>query len=529
MRRRIKLRTKILILSFVLVLSSVAVSGGSMIFNISAKFEDELGERSMAIARTIAQMEDIQNAIGTPDGYKLVQPIAERVRLSTNVDYVVLLDMDRIRYSHPSESKLGLKFEGGDEGAAYSEAEYTSKAEGDLGYAIRAFVPIMDQEGMEQIGVAVVGILAPTYRSLLADYQNDLFFSLIWGLFIGLAGSWFLANNVKKQTYQLEPYEIYRLVEERSTIMETLDFGIIATDEKGKINFINKLAKKYTNFKTKNDVQAKNNIQTKDIFNEPWVTSRKYKDTEIINRPISIYETMYLISIYPIFIEKDEYVGDLITLKNRSEVRQLGEELTGAKGLVDALRAQNHEHMNKMHSIAGLIQLDRTDEALELLIDETSYEETVVQFLRDHIKHYAISGLLLGKRSRGKELGVQLIIDKKSYLSDVVTGFMPGDILSILGNLIDNAMDATLVKETREVRCLIQGTKKFLYISIIDTGYGMTAEEKETAFERGYSTKAIEGRGFGLSIVKELVDANHGEVIITSSTSGTEVEVEVIK
>src|SRR5690625_4128534 len=142
MKKRVRLRTKMLILSFILVLSSVTVSGINMIFNISSKFEEEIGERAMAIARTISQMEDIQNAVIKDGGERLIQPIAERVRLSTNVDYIVILNMDRIRYSHPSESKVGLKFEGGDEGAAYSEAEYTSKAEGELGYAIRAFVPI---------------------------------------------------------------------------------------------------------------------------------------------------------------------------------------------------------------------------------------------------------------------------------------------------------------------------------------------------------------------------------------------------
>src|SRR5699024_5168860 len=131
-----------------------------------------------------------------------------------------------------------------------------------------------------------------------------------------------------------------------------------------------------------------------------------------------------------------------------------------------ALRAKNHEHMNKMHSIAGLIQLNRIEEALELMIDETSHEETVVQFLRDHIKHYAVSGLLLGKRSRGKELGVRVMIDQKSYLSEIVARFMPGDIVSILGNLLDNAIESTVDEEKREVICLIQGTEEFLYISV---------------------------------------------------------------
>lgn len=521
MKKRVRLRTKMLILSFILVFSSVTVSGINMIFNISSTFEEEIGERAMAIARTISQMEDIQNHIGEDGGEEFIQPIAERVRLSTNVDYVVILDMNGIRYSHPSESMVGLKFTGGDEGAAYSESEYTSKAEGDLGYAIRAFVPIMDQEGVHQIGVAVVGILFPTFQSLLADYQYDLFISLIWGLLIGLVGSWLLANNVKKQTYQLEPYEISRIVEERSTIMETLDIGIITTDEKSTINFMNSLAQMYTG------INVFNNLPVKEVFRQPWISERDDVQGEIINRPLSIHKTMYLISVYPIFVRK-EYTGDLITLKSRSEVSQLGEELTGVKSLVAALRAQNHEHMNKMHSIAGLIQLNRTEEALELMIDETSHEETIVQFLRDHIKHYAVSGLLLGKRARGTELGVNVTIEQKSYLTEVVAGFIPGDIVSIAGNLLDNAIEASVDEEKREVSCLIQGTEEFLFISVEDSGKGITKEKLEKIFERGYSSKAKEGRGIGLVLVKEIVEANQGTIQISSSeNAGTKVVVDV--
>src|SRR5699024_10903232 len=167
------------------------------------------------------QIDDIILHVGQPGGEEYIQPVAERIRLSTNVDYIVILDMNRIRYSHPSESRIGQVFEGGDEAAAYSELEYTSKASGELGYAIRAFVPIMDETGIEQVGVAVVGILAPTFQSLVSQYQNNMLVSLVWGLLIGIAGSWLLATNVKKQTYQLEPYEIGRLFEERHTIMQT--------------------------------------------------------------------------------------------------------------------------------------------------------------------------------------------------------------------------------------------------------------------------------------------------------------------
>src|SRR5690625_168640 len=341
LKKRIKLRTKILILSSILVCSSVLVSGWMMLISISDTFEEEIGERAIAIARTVAQLDDIILNIGHEGGEEYIQPIAERIRLSTNVDYIVILDMDRVRYSHPSETRIGEVFEGGDETAAYSEHEYTSKVVGELGYAIRAFVPIMDEPGTEQIGVAVVGILAPTFQSLVSQYQSNLLVSLAWGLLIGLAGSWLLATNVKKQTYKLEPYEIGRLFEERQTIMQTLDIAIIATDDKGKISFMNKLAEEYTGFIFSNHLYIGN------VFTRSWIAEQLLGNEKVINKPVSFNKTMYLVSIYPVFVKKN-FMGSLIILKNRSEIHQLGEELTGVKSLVSALRAQNHEYMNKL-------------------------------------------------------------------------------------------------------------------------------------------------------------------------------------
>lgn len=521
MKKRIKLRTKILLLSSILVCITVVVSGITMLYSISDSFEGEIGERATAIARTIAQLDEIRSSVGEVSGEEIIQPIVERIRLSTNVDYIVILDMDRIRYSHPSESFIGQVFEGGDERAAFSELEYTSKAQGDLGYAIRAFVPIMNEEGVTQVGVAVVGILAPNLKTLLNVYHHDLLFSLLGGLLIGLIGAWLLANNVKKQTYQLEPYEIARLFEERSTIMETLDIGIIGTDDHGQVNYMNHLAEEYTK------TSDKTRQSLHDIFKPTWVEVEFLKKENVANRSINLDGTIYLISIYPIFV-KENYVGSLLKLQNRSVAHQLGEELTGVKALVGALRAQNHDYMNKLHSIAGLIQLEKTEKALNLILEETSNEEDMVHFIRNLIEVYAISGLLLGKRSRAKELGVELSIDPDSYLKEMMEDFSIGDVITILGNLLDNAFEACQGQMKKEVTCLIRGNQQFFYVRVTDTGVGMTKEEKHLIFNQGYSSKAMEGRGIGLAMVKEIVELKSGAIKITTKENiGTTAVVEI--
>jgi two-component system sensor histidine kinase DctS len=520
---RISLRIKMLLLSFIIVSISVLTSGWIMVYNISSAFETELGERAIAIARTVAQLPEMKNYVGKANGEEVIQPIAERIRLATNVDYIVIFDMNRIRYSHPSASKIGTLFEGGDERASLSEHEYISKAYGVLGYAVRAFVPIMDEEGVNQVGVAVVGLLTPTFQALLLQYQNDIFLSLIWGLMIGLLGSWLLANNIKKETFNLEPYEIAKLVEERSAVMQAMDMGIIAVDDTGKITFMNRLAQHYTG-----QQEGPQHHTLQNIFPDTWLTLLDDVDRDLVNRPLMSHGTIYLVSLYPIYV-KEKLVGSLITMKDRSEANRLAEELTGVKTLVDALRAQNHEYMNKLHSIAGLIQLERTEEALEVMIDETTDEEDIVQFLRDHVTDYSVSGLLLGKRARAKELGVTLTIDRKSYLSQIVEGFSSGDVVTILGNLIENAIEACVGKaDGRVVNCVIKGEESFLFIQVTDNGHGMSKEEQDKMFTYGFSTKEKEGRGIGLALVKQIIEAHQGRIEVHSKPKeGTIIKVEV--
>lgn len=516
---KISLRMKMFIFSFILVFFSVMTSGWIMIHNISGAFEKELGARAIAIARTVAQLPEIKSYVGVEDGADVIQPIAERIRLATDVDYIVVFDMDRIRYSHPSESKLGTLFEGGDEQASLSEHEYISKAQGVLGYAIRAFVPVMDEEGVKQVGVVAVGILSPTLHSLIVDYRNDMLFSLIWGLFIGLVGSFFIANHLKKQTLNLEPYEIARLVEERSGMMQAMDIGILATDEQSNIIFMNRLAKQYTKF-------YDDSAALSDVFSDTWIVKEAQSSKEVIHRPLLCHDVMYLVRIHPINI-KDRLAGSLIMMTDRQEAHVLAEELTGIKTLVDALRSQNHEYMNKLHSIAGLIQLDRSEDALNMIVDEISDEQDVIQFLKDHISNYSVLGLLLGKRSRAKELGVTLIINEKSYLSEIMNGFSSGDIVTIAGNLIDNAMEACLQKEERKVSLLIQGDTDFLFIRVQDNGSGLPVEA-ERIFEYGFSTKSDDGRGIGMALVKQIVESNKGKIAFRSEPgTGTEITIKV--
>mgnify|MGYP001388280978 FL=1 len=229
------LRTKMAILSFSSVFLAIVIGGIFVVEKISTTFEKESGMRAMAIARTLAQSDEIQKNIGEPDGAVTIQPIAERTRLATGVEYIVVVDMEGIRYSHPVEDRIGKRFADLDLGPALANNEYISSAEGVLGPSVRAFVPIKVEEGTRQVGVVVVGILIPTIGFLLRTIQTQLYYSLGMGLIVGLLGSLYLARKIKSAMFSLEPEEIARLLEERVAVFQAMNEGVIAIDRDRRI------------------------------------------------------------------------------------------------------------------------------------------------------------------------------------------------------------------------------------------------------------------------------------------------------
>lgn len=145
------IRTRISLMVTVIVFLSVITGSFILIHRVTETYEHELGNRVMAIAQSIAQSPNVREGLWEPEGWRMIQPVAERVRLATDVEYVVVLDMNRIRYSHPLEARIGTRFSGGDEGPAFTEQSYISRARGVKGDSIRAFVPVMDEAGRSRL------------------------------------------------------------------------------------------------------------------------------------------------------------------------------------------------------------------------------------------------------------------------------------------------------------------------------------------------------------------------------------------
>ncbi len=516
---RLTLRRKIIALASGLVFLSLLAGAALLVYSVGTAVEKELGQRAMSVARTIAQVDTIKQELESPSSEPLIQATAERMRLATGVEYIVILDMDRIRHSHPVQDRIGTRFEGGDEGPALAEQEYLSPAVGVKGKSVRAFVPIMATDGREQVGVAVVGILVPGTPALLSAYRVQMSLALVGALVVGIIGAWLLAGNIKRQMFDMEPAEIARHLEERVAAFSAITEGLIAIDAENRLTVMNEEARRIVGVSPDEAVLGRNVYDVIPYSLLPDVV-RTGKGAR--NQQMLFGRTIILTNRLPITV-KGRIVGAVATFRDRTEFHQLAEQLTGVTGFVEALRAQNHESMNKLHTIAGMIQLKKYGRALDYIFTVTEQQQELTRFVARVIKDYRVSGLLLGKATRARELGIDLHLDRQSSLEELPPPLQANDLVLILGNLLENAMDA--VREapegTRQVKCRLSGTADMVEIRVEDNGPGIEPGNLDRIFEQGFSTKGGANHGIGLALVRQIVEFAHGQIQVESGPGKT--------
>ncbi|MFJ8260768.1 ATP-binding protein [Rummeliibacillus sp. NPDC094406] len=515
---------KIMLLTFFIIVFSFLVAGIFVLGNILSTKEKELGNQAMLIARTVAKLPEVQKELSTDkkpmDQAKVINETIEGIRIINKAEYIVVLNMDHIRLSHPVKALIGKKSNTSDENAAFAEHYYLSKAKGEVGKTMRAFVPIMNDKH-QQVGVVIVGYSLPTIMEILYSIRKEIFVATLLSLLFGAWGAWMLGRNMKKQMFDLEPHEIAKQYTERTETFNAMHEGIIAIDNDFTVTIFNTKAKQILGV----DQQDLIGKKIYDILPDTRLP-------EILDYNIPIYNKELLINQHNIMsnrvpIEVDgEIVGAIAIFQDRTEVKKLAEELTGVKEFVQALRIQNHEHKNKIHTIAGLLQLGHYQQALSYIEEVKEKQDEIANFLNDRIKNQNISGLLLSKINHGKELGIDVEIDMNSQLTYLPDQLDFNDFVVIIGNLIENAFDALQLidKDDKKVLISIDQDEETLSILVEDNGVGMSEKVISRIFANGYTTKRNENHGIGLYLIQDIVRKLDGTIDVTSSPGeGTSV------
>lgn len=516
-KRKISVNEKIMLLTFFIIAFSFFIAGTFVIGSIIKDQEEEIGQKAMLVARTVSNLPEISNLLQSEDfneASKGINQIVEEIRSIHNPEYIVVMNMGKLKYSHPSKDEIGQLSESTDINPAFAQHYYLSKAVGEKGPMIRAFVPIMNSENI-QVGVTVVGYEIPTILQILEDFKTEIFIAIGLIVLFSVWGARTLGRHIKKQMFGLEPHEISKMYVERTETFNAMHEGIIAVDSKLNITIFNNTAAEILGIK-----ENPANLIGKNIFDvlpDSRLPDIVLPEGSDYNQEIYINQRSILNNRVPIHVD-GKRVGTVAVFKDLTAIKQLAEELTGVKAFVQALRVHTHEYKNKLHTIAGLLHLGHTKQALEYISQVSDEHDNITKFLNERIYNENISGLLLSKISRGKELEIKVTIDPESKFTRFPDKLDQHDFVVLFGNLIENAFDALneIEKENKEITISIDDQDGVLAILVSDNGIGMSKETAERIFENGYSTKAKENRGIGLYLISEIVKKGNGTIEVTS-------------
>lgn len=513
-KKPMKLQTMMMLLVIAVVFVSITIIISFVASWMTRNIEKEAKTNIMNVAELVARSNEVVEALEKKDAKFISSYVDMQLKNLELVDYITVADNQGVRYSHPNPQMIGKTFEGGDEDRVVRLGEtYVSQATGTLGKSLRAFAPVYDENNQE-IGFVSVGTLIERIEK--AKHLAVFYIVLIGfgGLLVGSIGAFLLANHIKKILLGLEPDEITKLYHEKMGILDAIHEGLIAIDQEGRITLMNDSALQILGF---HKAEMKNQIigrKVEEVIpNTRMMNILSTKQAEFDDEQ-KLQDTVILTNRIPI-MNRGQVIGVIASFRDKTEVRRLAEELTGVKKLAWSLRAQNHEFMNKLHTIAGLIQLEEYEEALQFISDVARIRTEVSHILTNHIKDSSISALLLAKYNKAEECRIKLSIDESSRLNKLPEGLNAQDLGSVIGNLIENSLDEVKNDGTGRIDIRILEENQNLTIQVKDNGRGISPELEEKIFEQGFSTKEGQ-RGYGLSIVKRIVEECGGAITLTS-------------
>ncbi|MBI9111887.1 sensor histidine kinase [Maridesulfovibrio ferrireducens] len=478
--------------------------------------KEQIGLRALQTSQAVAEVPMIREVLLKKDPEGQIQAIAEDIRLKIGATFVVVGDSSGIRYSHPVPERIGKYFVGGDTGPVLMEGKsYVSEAIGTLGPSIRSFVPVRGKHS-EVIGFVSVGYLTENVqKNIAAHLDRPLWF--IFGLtLIGFFSTAYIARHLKKVTLNLEPAEITNLYLERGAVLETIREGVIATDHRGEIRLANKAALKYTCFNSGELVgKMIGDVIPCAGLNYALTTGEgEYDQERIVNGQELIF------NIVPV-LQGGVIKGLVASFRRKDELDRIAHELSSIQEYSELLRGQTHEYSNKLHTIAGLIQIEAYQEALDLVTCESSGYEDLIMFLNKAIPHPVIAAIVLGKFNRAKELKIQFDVDREGTMVDVPDWIKQEKIVTIVGNLLDNAFEAVLGcdKEDCKVQLSFTDLGNDIVFEVEDSGPGIPPDQIDHVFEKGISSKGTGRRGLGLYLVKQRLDELGGFISVSSDGS----------
>ena len=510
------LHGRMLLLMFLLLGALVSITWLMVSMLVSSILEEYIGRNALNVSKTVSLTTVVHEGLKNKNSTQ-IQLYAESVRKATGARFVVVGDHEGRRYSHPVPERIGKLMVGGDNPRALERGEaYVSKAVGTLGPSMRGKVPIFANSG-KVIGVVSVGYLQETVESVTEGYLQRV---LLWvfGLFLlGGIGTWLIARNVKQSIFGLEPVEIARLFRERNAILDSIREGVVAINDKGQVTMLDHEAAKILKIPPESGI----GISIESILPQTRMLEVLKSGEEQFDQEMIIGGIEVIVNRVPIW-QNDRVAGVVSSFRRKDEIDRMAQELTQIQEYSEVLRTQTHEYSNKLHTLAGLIQLGSHQEALDLIGRETSGYQELLGTLAETVPEPLLSAIILGKYNRAQELRIIFQLDPESRMIDIPKKINREKIVTILGNLLENALEAAQ-ENTSGKRTVLLSMTDFgndLIFEVEDSGPGIEDESVDLSLQHGFTTKSGTGRGIGLSLVHENLKYLGGHLTVVRSSLG---------
>lgn len=504
--RRGSLARQLLILQLV-VLFVLVVAGVLFAYLDSVRAtEDRARDRVTVVAEAVADAPSVTDALSASEPSRTLQPFAQRVRLDTGVDFVTIMSKDGIRFTHPNPELIGQRFIGN-----IAEAQRGGKVVetyvGSLGPSERVVIPVLGAAG-EVVALVSVGITVEAIDNELQERLWPLIGVAVAVLAVGGIGSYLVSARLRRQTRGIAPEELSNLFEYHEAVLHSMREGLLLVGGDGRVVLCNDGARALLGVeddpvgKELSDLGIPGDLVAAFTSGEERTDELHLTDTRVL-----------VVSTAPVR-SRGKTMGAVVILRDHTELQALTGELTTVRGLAEALRSQAHEAANRLHTVVSLVEIGRPEEAVEFATEELVLAQELTDRVVGAVAEPVLAALLLGKAAEASERGVELTITPDTVMEDADTGVPPRDLVTILGNLIDNGIDAAVGNSAGGGRPGVVVTARSdtegLFLRVADTGPGV--EDVEDVFRRGWSTKPGDGHGLGLALVGQAVRRHGGTI-----------------
>ncbi|MGP5219365.1 sensor histidine kinase [Arthrobacter rhombi] len=534
MQGTFSLASRLFMAQLLLVMLICAAVSASNYATAQTQAREATADRVLGIAVTLAKDPFVRDSVTAPAPSEALQPYARKVNAMAHVDFVTIMAPDRTRFTHPHPDELGRPYIGSIDRALAGHSQ-VEEYKGTLGPSVRAIAPVYD-DGGRVIAMVAVGVTLQSLSLAQAAALPTVLWVALAATILGSLGSWLLSRYLRRVTLGYGPEELRSLFAYYDSALHSLREGLVLIDDHRRLVLYNDQAADLLGLppagalkpapveelglpETVLDLFASGRRATDEIHLTRErilvISQQRAREPDIGPSPVFPFRRSGgLRRGEPAVRPTPRQLGTVATLRDHTELQALTGELESMKTLSEALRAQTHEHANRLHTVATMIELGREREALEFAVQDQYESQRLTDEFVQSIDEPFLTALMIGKAAQAHERGIRLTM---SASGDLPPGSLDArDLVTLTGNLLDNAFDAAATSPLRTVWADFSVADQTLIISVADSGPGVDTDHLEEIFRLGGTSKGPGGRGLGLALVRQAVARLNGTLEVES-------------